>query len=121
MIRVRVPNVRNLDGRIGCSLFSTQEGFPAESERATRRFWVPIQRQSSQCIFLNVPPGEYAVGVLHDEDENGRVNTNALGIPTEGWGVSNNVGPGFMSGPSFDDAKFRFDGGRRALTVRLRY
>jgi uncharacterized protein (DUF2141 family) len=52
--------------------------------------------------FKNLPPGTYAVGVIDDENDNGKLDTNFLGIPKEGYGFSNNVTA--MRKPTFDEA-----------------
>lgn len=50
--------------------------------------------------FKNLPVGEYAVRVYHDENNNGQLDKGVFGQPTEGWGVSNDA-RGFMSAPPF--------------------
>ena len=50
--------------------------------------------------FKNLPAGEYAVRVYHDENNNGQLDKGVFGQPTEGWGVSNDA-RGFMSAPPF--------------------
>ena len=73
------------------------------------------------CIFDNVPPGTYAIAVVHDTNGNGRADTNFLGMPTEGVGVSNNVMPR-LSVPSFDANKFSVAAGHiTKLAITLRY
>lgn len=52
--------------------------------------------------FKNLPPGTYAVGVIDDENDNGKLDTNFLGIPKEGFGFSNNVTA--MRKPTFEEA-----------------
>ena len=61
-------------------------------------------RTGSQSVgFRQLPPGPYAVIVFHDENDNGILDEDLLGIPTEGYGFSNNA-TGFFSAPSFDAA-----------------
>ena len=49
--------------------------------------------------------GTYAVAASHDANGNGRTDTNWVGIPTEAWGVSNNVRPRLRA-PRFEEAAF---------------
>ena len=51
---------------------------------------VKIEGASARCVFEDVTPGTYAVVVLHDENDNRQCDRNRLGIPLEGYGVSNN-------------------------------
>lgn len=54
----------------------------------------------------NVAPGEYGVTLLHDANENGKMDFNFFGAPEEQWGTSNNPAP--RMGPSlWQDAKFQ--------------
>ncbi|MGB3809503.1 MAG: DUF2141 domain-containing protein [Parvibaculum sp.] len=74
--------------------------------------------------FPSLPPGRYAVIVFHDENGNGRLDMNLLGIPMEGYGFSNNA-TGFFSAPSFDaSAVLISDTGAEAnksITIGLTY
>ena len=54
-------------------------------------------------VFADLEPGDYAVAAFHDADADGQLNTNLLGLPTEGFGFSNGA-VGFMGPPSFDKA-----------------
>jgi uncharacterized protein (DUF2141 family) len=64
----------------------------------------------------DIPDGTYAIQAFHDENRNGEVDRNFLGIPKEGVGFSNDA-PIHFGPPSWKDAAFRFSG---SMTVRLR-
>ena len=66
---------------------------------------VDIEDQSCTVTFKDVPAGTYAVSYIHDENGNGKMDTNFMGIPKEGYGCSNNA-KGFMGPPKWEDAKF---------------
>lgn len=68
--------------------------------------------------FGTLPPGTYAVKVIHDENDNGKLDTNFMGMPTEGYGFSND--PKVMRKPTFDEAKFELGDGDVAITIHLR-
>ncbi|MCA9667621.1 MAG: DUF2141 domain-containing protein [Myxococcales bacterium] len=108
-------------GKVGCTLFASERGFPAKSELAHRRTWALIVKGKAICRFANVKPGTYAVAVLHDENGNNKMDTNWVGMPKEGYGASRDAKPGTFSGPKFKDARFRYPGGRVAMTLKLRY
>ena len=59
---------------------------------------------SVTVVFENLKPGEYAVSVFHDQNNNGKMDTNAVGIPKEGFAFGNNA-TGLFGPPSFDNAK----------------
>jgi uncharacterized protein (DUF2141 family) len=60
----------------------------------------------------------YALAVIHDEDSNGKLNTNWLGIPTEGYGFSNDA-RALLGPPTFSAASFSYDGRSVELTISL--
>ena len=78
-----------------------------------------IRDGEARCRFEGVSPGRYAVSVMHDEDADGELDTGLFGIPEEGWGVSNDAPAGAFGPPSFESAAFAFDGGVRAIRIRI--
>jgi uncharacterized protein (DUF2141 family) len=118
-VDVNVGTLRNTKGWLGCRLYSAPAGFPKE----------PTQRQQQKaitgptvlCSFEGVPAGTYAVSVMHDENANGKLDQNFLGIPTEGYGVSNNHTHA-LSAPTWDESRFEVkDGQDVRLGIALRY
>jgi uncharacterized protein (DUF2141 family) len=120
-IRAEMSGFRNNSGQAECALFSSQDGFPAKWEKAMRRGFVVIRGKTASCEFSNVPAGTYAVAVFHDENNNGRMDRNFVGAPSEGHGVSRDAKPGFMSPPSFQDAAFQYTGGVLVLPIPMHY
>ncbi len=74
----------------------------------------------ARCDFEDFPPGAYAITVIHDENMNGKLDTNWLGIPKEGYGFSNDVKP-LRGATPFSVASFKYDGEPLDLTIRLYY
>ena len=68
--------------------------------------------------FDNLPEGEYAVSVFHDLNSNGKLDSNAVGMPTEPYGFSNNAAGNFGP-PSFDAAKIKLDQSKTAISIRV--
>jgi len=64
-----------------------------------------ISSKSIVVTFKDLPEGEYAVKVFHDENENKELDTNFIGIPNEAYGFSNNA-RGAFGPPNWKDAKF---------------
>nr|WP_245817423.1 DUF2141 domain-containing protein [Hydrococcus rivularis] len=70
--------------------------------------------------FENLQPGSYAVAVLHDANNDGEANRNALGIPVEGFGFSRN--PVIRTGPpKFNDAVVLVLGSSTKIQIQLNY
>ncbi|MEJ2032332.1 MAG: DUF2141 domain-containing protein [Deltaproteobacteria bacterium] len=120
-IHVKILNIRNSTGNVACALFESQKGFPHEFLKfATNIMIIKIRESKARCDFEDIPPGKYAMAVVHDENMNGKLDTNWLGIPKEGYGFSNNA-KASRGVPSFSAASFLYDGRNIDLTMRLNY
>jgi uncharacterized protein (DUF2141 family) len=118
---VRINNLRNDTGMLGCQVFSGAKGFPNDSDKATAGFYVPIKAGAALCKFGGLAAGQYAVTVMHDENNNKVLDTNVLGIPKEGYGVSNNKTYA-MSQPKWDESRFDIAAGeKKVIAITLRY
>lgn len=117
-ITVDVPGPLETKGKVGCGLFTGAHGFPMEKSVA-QAVWLAAQAGGVTCVFRDVADGTYAVSVMLDQNGNERIDTNPMGMPTEAWGVSNNVRPA-MRAPRFGEAAFEVSGGRAVeMKVRL--
>ena len=120
-IHVNVLNIRNSTGTVACALFESPVGFPTEFLLyATNIMVIKIRHAGARCDFLDIPPGTYALAVTHDENMNGKIDTNWLGIPTEGYGFSNDA-KAMLGPPSFHATSFTYDGQDMELTISLHY
>lgn len=120
-IHVTILDIRNSTGKVACALFESSEGFPKEFVKsATNIAMLQIQDTRARCHFLDIPPGRYALAVIHDENLDGELATNWLGAPTEGYGFSNDV-TASLSAPSYEDARFAYDGQNLDMTITLNY
>ena len=100
-VTVTLDNVLNDKGNIIAALhsadtFMKDEGIKNAEVKATKGVMT--------ITFEDVKPGEYAIMVLHDANENKRMDFQQNGMPLENYGTSNNVMA--MGPPQFKDAKF---------------
>lgn len=119
-IRVTFRGIRNTKGLLHCGLFASPEGFPDQTRQACRTATIPASSEEAVFIFEDLSSGEYAVAALHDENGNGKLDTNFLGIPIEGGGASNNPEPR-MGPPLYENARFLLKDEPLELEVQLRY
>ena len=101
-IEVTVQDVANNDGKIFLALYNSETNFLEKSYKGTKS---EIMNNSSTTTFEDIPSGVYAISVFHDENDNGKMDTNFMGIPKEDYGCSNDAS-GFMGPPKWKDAKF---------------
>ncbi len=118
-LTVRVSALNNDRGRVAVALFASAEAFP-DQKRALAGQLTRIQNGKATVRFENVRPGVYAVAVLHDENENSKMDFNFLGMPLEGYGFSNDASAMFGP-PSFDAASFKLSPRDSYVPVKVRY
>ncbi len=119
---VRIEGVRSADGDIRVAVHRRADGavFP-DSAGIVKAAMRPAAK-AGDLVFAGLAPGKYAIAAFHDEDRDGDLDTNLLGIPTEGYGFSNEA-RGTFGPPGFDAAAFTIKAGedRPAVTVKLGY
>jgi len=120
-IEVTITNLANLHGIIGINLFEDKDGFPSDYKKALATKTFDLGKDELEFILESIPPGDYALSVLHDENSNFKLDTNLFGIPKEGYAVSNNAKPGKFGPPKFKDAKFSHGISTSKLVLTIRY
>jgi uncharacterized protein (DUF2141 family) len=107
--------VREDGGVVRCGLFA-RDGWLKKPVGADI---VKLTGRQALCVFKKIPPGTYGLSAFHDQNNNGKLDTNLLGMPTEDYCASNNA-RGVLGPPSFSDAKFTFKGGTKRLEARMK-
>ena len=120
LIHVEISGLHSDKGQVLCALHSSADAFPKDAEKAVALGDSKITKGQAVCEFSGITPGTYAVSCFHDENSNGKLDTNFFGKPTEGVGASNNA-KGHFGPPKFDDAKFQYGGGRLDLKITIDY
>ena len=117
---VDVTNVRSAQGLVAVTLYADD---PSRFLRRRGSLYVgrvPAQAGTTRvCIHLPAP-GTYALGVYHDADANRRYNRNAIGLPAEGYGFSNDA-PALLGLPSFRSVRLQVPRNGFVTRVRMRY
>lgn len=119
IIVVQVDGLRSGRGEVIGALFRSESGWTVEGrEVATCR--ARIHGRHAACVIEGVSAGTYAFAYLHDENGNGVLDRDFLGLPREGFGFSNDAAPS-LGAPSYQSASFRHDGAGTELHVHTRY
>lgn len=119
-IHVEISGLRNSKGQVLCALYRSADGFPKDAGKAIAQAKSAISGGQASCDFPGITSGTYAVSVFHDENSNGKLDSNFIGMPREGVGASNNA-KGHFGPPKFDDAAFHYAGGELNLRVTVIY
>ncbi len=102
-LTVVLHDVRAQTGLIKVALVDSQAGWDGQAAPVQATGAPPSGGQAT-FVFKDLKPGAYAVLITHDENGNGQLDTNAMGMPLEGYGFSNN--PRVMRKPTWDEARF---------------
>jgi uncharacterized protein (DUF2141 family) len=102
---VQIQGASSDKGMIRVLLFSGGKGFPDQVGLAAKSFSLPPKNQQVAFTISDLAPGTYALAVIHDQDSNGKLSSNAVGYPVEKFGFSNNPKV-YFSPPSFEKAAF---------------
>jgi uncharacterized protein (DUF2141 family) len=108
-LTVYIEGLRNSTGTIDMLVFDQSQGWPDEIPYSLRKFEVPAVEGNMTMKVPDLPAGDYAVIVVHDENLNRRIDKDWRGVPIEQWGMSNNPRV-YMSTPAFHRAKFHMQG-----------
>jgi uncharacterized protein (DUF2141 family) len=102
---IEISGIRNNTGNIMMQVFDSTGKVLSEDKK---------QITDNKCTFTvsNLDQGRYAVRYYHDENMNGKMETNKAGKPTEGYGFSNNV-IGKFGSPPFEKWLFEVSGDKR--------
>jgi uncharacterized protein (DUF2141 family) len=104
-----IENVNREGGNIGVLVFNSPKGWPEDRLAALRDVTAPPHPGSVTVSVPNLPAGDYAVAVLHDANQNHKMDRNLLGMPKEQWGMSNNP-HATVKAPPFAAARFSLQG-----------
>jgi uncharacterized protein (DUF2141 family) len=117
-VQVQLGGLRSAQGRVLVAAHATRDSFPSQWDKAAARLDVAALA-STLTLTLKLPaPGRYALIVVHDEDGDGQMSKNFVGLPREGYVTGNN--PKSLEFPRFERSLVDLkDAGR--VDLRLLY
>lgn len=118
-LQIHVTGFRNEKGKAGGTVFATPDGWPENNSKALVHGGFPIAGNQATEEF-QIPPGKYAVAVIHDENGNHKLDRNFLGIPKEGFGFANNPKV-LLSAPPFQTAAIQVSCPLTQIEIHLIY
>lgn len=105
-LTLTVNNIKTIKGDVLVAVYDKEEHYNSNSN------WIAVKKikvaeATMSMDFADLPAGNYAIKLFQDENENGQIDKNTIGIPTEPYGFSNNAGS--FGPPSFNEAKVVVD------------
>ena len=103
-LSIEVRGVRSADGRVYVAVHGpeSKDTFPSGDDTVSG-LREPARIGTLRFLVSDLPAGRYAVNAFHDENDNGELDTNLVGIPSEGYGFANDPSTTFGP-PDFEDA-----------------
>ncbi len=102
-LTVHVSNIEAAKRNVEIGLFNKEKGFLKNGHQYVSKK-IKVAGNKVKYTFQNLPKGHYSVAVYHDANGNSKCDTNMIGMPTEGFGFSQNFRPK-LSAPTFDQTK----------------
>lgn len=101
-LTVTITGIQNNSGKLMAEVYNSKGKFLKSAYKTTS---TSIKANTTTVIFSDLPKSEYTVMVYHDQNGNGKLDKNFIGMPKEPVACSNNA-KGFMGPPKYEDAKF---------------
>jgi uncharacterized protein (DUF2141 family) len=100
-LRIHVDGLRNRKGVVGALVFISAVGWPEDLHKSFCHQYAPVAATSpsTTVVMKDLPSGNYGIVVLHDENENMKLDRNIFGFPKEGFGFANNPRVDFRAPP----------------------
>ena|SRR6188508_1330021 len=116
-LEIHVDNIKSKKGSIRFGLFTSEADY---LKNPVEKRIIKSTGKDVTVVFENLQPGDYALSVIHDENDNGELDSNAFGIPKEGFGFGNNA-LGSFGPPSFEKAKIKIADQDVKQDIKLKY
>lgn len=117
-LAVTVTGLPSDAGTVRAALYADAAGFSAQQNAVASVILKPHGEQVRVTVG-DLPPGRYAVAVFHDVNDNGKLDTNLMSMPTEPYGFSNDA-VGNFGPPGFEQAAIELTAQGSAITVTVR-
>lgn len=103
-LTLKISNIEKMQGEIIIGIFNQDKNFLKDGF-AIKNYKIKVDKNTAFITINDLPKGEYAITMYHDENSDNECNRNFMGIPKEGYAFSNNFKPKFGP-PKFKDCKF---------------
>ncbi|NNE00947.1 MAG: DUF2141 domain-containing protein [Pirellulaceae bacterium] len=118
VLTLKVTGIKKKNGTLMVAAFADGQGYP-DHEQATHVQSFKVDTNDDSYTLVGLPPGNYAIAVYHDVDNNRQLNRALVGYPTEPYGFSNNARETFGP-PDYTKAEFEAVIGQQTVPIQIR-
>lgn len=119
-LRVKVSGIRSAKGKIILNVFKDEAGYEKQQSFTTLNFDKKALKNGVLNVNGSVATGTYGITLIDDENANGKLEKNFVGIPREGFGFSNFFMTK-MKKPTFNEFKFEIKPGSTEIEIKAKY
>jgi len=114
-ITIDISGVSSDKGKLFIALYSDEKDWLKSTDYSTKSL---VRNGKANVTFESIPDGEYAISIFHDENDNGEMDSNWLGIPKEAFACSNGA-LGKFGPPKWSDAVFTVSGSNLTQLIKF--
>lgn len=118
-LTVVIDGLRHQSGQVCLRVYSGEQGFPGSARGVVQSGCTKVTGTVASKHFYGLKPGSYAVALYADKNSDSKLNTNFLGIPSEGFGISNNP-KAKTRAPKFTEASFDLNQ-NKTINITMQY
>jgi uncharacterized protein (DUF2141 family) len=115
---VDISGFPSSEGYAMVALYNSEVSYNAGEASAIASTKSVVTNQKVCVVFADLPQGWYGVALYHDENGDGKMDTNPMGIPKEAYGFSNNA-KGLFGRPDYKDIKFQLNSTEKQIAIQL--
>ena len=115
-LTVEIKGLNSANGQVYIGLYDKAERW---MKGGFKNVEIAAKKDRVTYEFKDLPEGEYAISLYHDENGNGKFDNNLVGMPIEPYGFSNDA-MGNFGPPTFEQAKFKLDAAKKTITLNLK-
>lgn len=119
-LQVSISGMRSSEGNITITIYPDDAIHFLDGKYKIARQSVPVKLPLTHTCFAVAAPGFYAVALFHDENNNHHLDTNLIGIPSEGYGFSQNPKL-FLGPPKFRQVRIAAHPGDNPVAIQMKY
>ena len=116
-LTVVIQNLESATAPVYVSIYSIKSKFPSPKGQLKEYKFTPHGKELI-AEMTDVKFGTYALATYQDVNSSGEIDKNFIGIPTEGFGFSNNYKPK-VKAPNFSDCCFAYNAKTNSVTVKM--